>query len=90
MFRIDRTQAFRRKLAEGKTYDEALAELRAEGVSIIECIGAVREFRNCELAEAKMIVHSSPAWSDMVEPLYRELEELAENGGTQDQKAPDR
>ena len=70
-------KALRRKLAEGKNYDAALAELRAEGFSILECIGAVQKFRKCDLVEAKSIVHFSSAWSDVVESLNMESEQLA-------------
>ena len=74
-------QPFRRKLAEGRTTDEALAELRAEGASIIECIVAVRSFRRCELVEAKTLVHSSAAWADvkaMNEKFQADLEQAVE------------
>jgi len=59
------SEDFRRKLADGKTPDEALAELRAAGASIMECIFAVRQFRGCDLAEAKQVVHLSSAWADL-------------------------
>jgi len=73
----DYSKSLRRKLADGKTLDNALAELRADGASIIECIGAVKKIRGCELGEAKKIVNLSPAWADVTEPITRELEELA-------------
>jgi hypothetical protein len=73
----DYSKNLRRKLTDGKTLDNALAELRAEGVSIVECIGAVKKFRGCDLSEAKRIVNLSPAWSDVSEPINRELENLA-------------
>jgi len=38
----DFTKDLRRKLADGKTTDDALAELRASGASIVECIFDVR------------------------------------------------
>jgi hypothetical protein len=61
---IDYSKDLRRKLAEGRTLDEAFAELRTAGASIIDCIVSVRTFRRCEIAEAKQIVEASPAWSD--------------------------
>jgi hypothetical protein len=72
----DFTKDFRRKLADGKTTDDALAELRASGASIMECIRAVRQFRRCDLAEAKKIVHFSSAWADMREQHDRFHDEL--------------
>jgi hypothetical protein len=77
----DFTKDFRRKLADGKTTDDALAELRASGASIVECIVAVRSFRRCDLAEAKTVVHHSPAWADMREQhdrFHAELEQAAQ------------
>ena len=61
---LDYSKDLRRKLAEGKTLDEALTELRKAGASIIDCIVSVRTFRRCEIAEAKQIVETSSAWSD--------------------------
>ena len=61
---LDYSKDLRRKLADGKTLDEALAELRAAGASISDCIVSVRTFRRCEIAEAKQIVETSSAWSD--------------------------
>lgn len=61
----DYSKDLRRKLAEGKSFDDALAELRAAGVSILDCIASVRKFYRCDLAEAKQLVQSSSAWSDV-------------------------
>jgi hypothetical protein len=75
------TKEFRRKLADGKTTDEALVELRAAGASIMACIVAVREFRRCDIGEAKKLVHFSPAWADQREfqdHLHAELEQAAQ------------
>jgi hypothetical protein len=63
----DFTKDLRQKLADGKTTDDALTELRTSGASIMECIFAVRSFRGCDLAEAKKLVHFSSAWADMRE-----------------------
>lgn len=74
----DFTKEFRRKLAEGKTTDEALAELRAAGASMVACIIAVRAFRRCDIGEAKRAVHFSAAWADQrefQERLHAELEQ---------------
>jgi hypothetical protein len=77
----DFTKEFRRKLADGKTTDEALTELRTAGASIIACIIAVRAFRRCEIGEAKKVVHFSPAWTDQREfqdRFHAELEQAAQ------------
>ena len=79
---LDYSKDLRRKLADGKTLDQALSELRAAGVSIFDCIVSVRTFRRCELAEAKQIVESSPAWSDhrvATEDFVRELSKTDDN-----------
>lgn len=64
MIPLDYSKDLRRMLADGKTLDEALAALRAKGLSIIESIIAVKNFRRCDLIEAKEIVHFSSAWAD--------------------------
>jgi hypothetical protein len=77
----DFSKEFRRKLAEGKTTDEALAELRAAGASMMACIIAVREFRRCDIGEAKKVVHCSSAWADQREfqdRFHTELEQAAQ------------
>lgn len=74
----DFTKDLRRKLADGKSTDDALAELRASGASIMECIFAVRSFRGCDLTEAKKIVHFSSAWADLREQHDRFHDELEE------------
>ena len=80
---IDYSKRLRQKLAEGRTFDQALSELRAGGASIFDCIASVRSFRKCDLAEAKLLVQSSPAWSDHREITAEVLEAWAkpdENG----------
>ena len=62
---LDYSKELRRKLADGKTFDEALAELRASGVSMADCVASVRSFRRCSLEEAKRLVESSAAWADV-------------------------
>ena len=41
-----------------------LKQLRAEGISPIECIKVTRVVLHVNLGEAKSIVHQSEAWSD--------------------------
>jgi len=77
---IDYTKDLRRLLADGNTLDQSLAALRAKGAGIIACIFAVKQFRDCDLAEAKEIVHFSSAWADRREEydkFHAELEEFA-------------
>ncbi len=45
-------------------WDDVLAQLRADGFSVIEAIKITRAVRQVDLAEAKRMVHSSPAWAD--------------------------
>ena len=61
---FDYSKDLRRKLADGKTLDQSLAELRSAGATITDCVVSVRNFSRCEIIEAKRIVESSPAWSD--------------------------
>lgn len=73
---LDYSKDLRQKLAAGKTLDEALAELRASGVSIFDCIASVRSFQRCSLEEAKRLVESSAAWADVrkaTEDSFRDL-----------------
>ena len=73
---LDYSKDLRRKLAAGKTLDDALTELRAAGASIFDCVASVRSLRRCDLAEAKQVVEASSAWSDIraaTNELYREL-----------------
>jgi hypothetical protein len=58
------SEIFRQKITDGKTIDDALAELRASGASAIQCIFAVTCCRRCAPKEAKRLVYSSPAWAD--------------------------
>ena len=73
---IDYSKDLRRKLADGKSFDVALGELRAAGASIIDCIVSVRSFQRCDIADAKRMVESSSAWSDVAaatDKIYRDL-----------------
>jgi hypothetical protein len=77
----DFTKEFRRKLSEGKITDEALGDLRAAGASMMACIIAVREFRRCDIGEAKKVVHFSSAWADQKafqDGFHAELEQAAQ------------
>ena len=75
----DYSKDLRQKLAAGKTFDESLAELRASGVSILDCIASVRSFQRCSLGEAKRLVESSHAWADVrkaTEDSFRVLSQI--------------
>ena len=96
MFPLAYSKQLREKLADGKALDDALSELRSEGASILQCIAAVEKVQKCGLAQAKRLVHFSPAWADMRaanEKFHEELEKLAmesdEPGGAADRSQPD-
>lgn len=63
----DFTRSFRRHLAEGKTTDQALAALRAEGASIIDSVCALLAFCDGDFAKAEEIVRRSPIGADQQE-----------------------
>lgn len=70
----------------GATLDAALAELREAGASIVESIVGVRSARQCDIAEAKRLVHFSPVWADVIaqnEKLHEELERLSQDDASQ-------
>ena len=70
----------RKQLADGKSFDEALSQIRIQGASILESIMAVQKFRGCDLAEAKKLVHFSNTWADVRqrnEDFHRELAQAA-------------
>lgn len=67
-------------LREFGLWDTVLERLRAEGFSQAQSIKATVERLGVSLAEAKRIVHLSPAWEDMRlanERLHRSLAEAA-------------
>jgi hypothetical protein len=49
---------------EGARWGEILESLRAEGFSKVDCRRATVEILRLPLADAKRIVHESPAWAD--------------------------
>ena len=76
---IDYSKDLRRKLADGKSFDVALGELRAAGASIIDCIVSVRSFQRCDIAEAKRMVESSSAWADVTAATYKSFQDLSDD-----------
>jgi hypothetical protein len=80
---LDYSKDLRRKLAEGKSFDQALIELRSAGISIFDAIASVKALYRCDLAEAKRLVEASSAWSDhrsIAEEVLREWSEADEKG----------
>jgi ribosomal protein L7/L12 len=70
-------------LTELGLWDTVLERLGAEGFSQVQSVKATVERLGVPLAEAKRIVHLSPAWED-VRPtndrLHRSLDEAARTG----------
>jgi hypothetical protein len=64
---LNPTDEFRSLLAEGRSRDEALGELRRTGASPIQCIKAIHEVEGASLATAKRLFTESRSWSDVVE-----------------------
>ena len=62
---LDFSKDLQRKLADGRTFDQALVELRVSGASIMDSIASVRNFHKCGWEEAKRRVESSSAWADV-------------------------
>jgi hypothetical protein len=76
----DLSSDLRELLGSGASLDTALSQLRASGASIVESIVSVRSVRRCDLAEAKRLVHLSPAWEDvrvLNDQFHAELEAAA-------------
>ncbi len=75
---VDYSKDLRRMLADGKTLDQALGELRAAGAAMSDCLATVRAFRRCDIVEAKQVVLASPAWSDYRDGTEEFLQVLSE------------
>jgi ribosomal protein L7/L12 len=50
---------------DGRDLDSVLRALRDKGANVIDSIRVMRELKGWPLAQAKDIVHSSAAWSDL-------------------------
>jgi hypothetical protein len=70
-------------IQSGKTLDQALHHLRGQGMSLIQCIAAVKEHTGCGVAEAKKIALSSKAWHDVSEAIEKMWDDLI-NGVEED------
>jgi hypothetical protein len=71
-------QEANREILLNEEIQEALRQLRANGLSVVETIRLVIEVKGESLEEAKRIVHFSDAWEDMREvydDFHRALEE---------------
>lgn len=76
-------EIFAKRLSDGASHNDALADLRAAGASPIDAIKAVRSVLKVNLAEAKRIFSEAPAWSAEVraaDELHEELISLYEKG----------
>lgn len=60
--------------ATGRSVDEVLGALRAEGAYAIPSIKVLRELYGYSLADAKDRLHASPVWADEV-PYWERLQE---------------
>ena len=73
---FDHSKTIRRFLADGKTLDDALSDLRKAGDSILDCIVSVRTVYGCSLEEAKRLVASSPSWADVAAATEADFQKL--------------
>lgn len=60
----DYSTLLREALNRGFSAELALAALRERGVTLIDCVKAVREVQVLSLSEAKRLVDDSQAWRD--------------------------
>jgi hypothetical protein len=58
------TDTLRRMREGGSDLDAALAQLRGDGASMIDCVKAVTEGERIALGEAKVLVDASPVFAD--------------------------
>jgi len=71
--------SLRERIASATTADEALGLLKQSGASPIDAIRALRERFGISLTDAKMALHSHPAWATearAAEELHDELEAI--------------
>lgn len=74
---IDETR-FRELLDSGAPVDTVLRSMRDAGASRTDSIIALVGWRSMTLADAKPIVHLSPAWADLRESAEQFHEDLAQ------------
>lgn len=66
---IDYSEMLKASLKSGSPLDASLKVLRHQNASKIQCIEAVREVCNIDLAESKRVVLNSPAFADQLDSL---------------------
>ena len=74
-----------RLMREGRSQDDVLAQLRANGGSVVDSIKALMDGAGLSLAAAKQAVHFSPAWADQREQneaFHDAIEEILNGDGT--------
>jgi hypothetical protein len=64
---MNHADRFRYSLADGRSRDDALAELRRAGASPFDCIRAIHHVEGVGLATAKRLLSESTAWRDVVD-----------------------
>lgn len=72
-------ETVRYRLGQGVSLEDVVAELHADGLTIIQSIRVVREASDLTLGQAKEVVSSHPVWAEVVraaEPLHEDLEEV--------------
>jgi hypothetical protein len=56
--------ATKSRLANGMSLDDAIRQLRADGLSKVKSMHVVSQAAEMDPVKAKFAVHASPAWSD--------------------------
>lgn len=65
-----------------RDWDAVLAQLRSDGFSPAESIKVTRAVLHVSLGEAKQIVHTSEAWSDVRDD-FEQLQAIAEQSANE-------
>jgi hypothetical protein len=71
-------------IESGVTREEAIANMRRDGLHIVECIKLTRSLYGLTLGEAKEVVQQSEAWTDCREQndaFHEQVVEVAEQDG---------
>ncbi len=83
-----------RGVSASKTVPEPLiADLKERGLTISECIKAVRESAGISLGEAKLLISESLAWRDAArsgKALHQEAESVLDSFPSEDPRGPRR
>lgn len=73
---IDYSAMLSESLKSGSSLDASLKVMRNQNASLIQCIKAVREVQNIDLAESKRIAMNSPAFSDQLASFESLIEQI--------------